>query len=268
MRDLQETLDTQLTQAAGKVAGTKQPLRYLISSVLAGMYIGIAVVLMISTAGPLVAAGSPFAKLVAGAVFGVGLILVVFAGAELVTSAMMILTQGALTKVVRWGAAVGTMIFCFVGNLAGSMGFGWLIARSGVLQSNEAAGNYLGALLESKGHETWSELFIRGILCNILVCLAIWGSNRMTTEIGKVIVICSCIFAFVASGFEHVVANMTTFSLGVFADPALTTWSEFGRNVLFVGLGNLVGGALFVGVVYWYVAGAPTRSLERESVAG
>lgn len=221
---------------------------------MAGMFIGIAVVLMFSAAGPFVIAGSPAAKLVAGAVFAVGLILVVFAGSELVTSAMMILTQGALARSISWPTAIGTMLFCFAGNLLGSMGFGWLVVQSGAMTYNADAGAYLAMLLDGKAHETWVELFLRGILCNILVCLAIWGANRVETEIGKATVIFWCLLAFVASGFEHVVANMTTFSLGVFWAEPLTTWLEFGRNLLFVGLGNLVGGALFVGVTYWYVA--------------
>lgn len=252
--ELKQTLDSQLHQAERKVQATRRPGRYLVSSMLAGMFVGIAVVLMFSAAGPFVVAGSPGAKLVAGGVFAVGLILVVFAGAELVTSAMMILTQGALSNEIRWRDWLTTLLFCFFGNLAGAMLFGWLVVQSGVLTYNAAAGDYLASMLESKAHETWSELLIRGILCNILVCLSIWCANRCQTEIGKATVIFWCLLAFVASGFEHVVANMTTFSLGLFSNPALTDWGEFLRNMTLVGLGNLIGGAIFVGVPYWIVA--------------
>lgn len=222
---------------------------------LAGMYIGIAVVLMVSTAGPFAAAGDPAVKLISGAVFGVALTLVVFAGAELVTSAMMILTQGAVTRHIPVAKAVGTLLFCFAGNLAGSMVFGWLVVRSGVLHSNAAAGEMLTGMLEAKAQEGVGELFFRGVLCNILVCLAIWASNRLRSEAGKAIIIFWCLLAFIASGFEHVVANMTTFSIGVFSPEALTNWGEFGRNMLWVGLGNLVGGAVVVGIGYLVASG-------------
>lgn len=255
MRDLPSTLELQSEQAHHKVAGTRRPLAFLVSSMLAGMYVGVAVVLMVSTAGPFAAAGDPAVRLISGGVFAVALVLVVFAGAELVTSAMMILTQGAITGRIPWLSALGTMLFCFLGNLVGSMLFGALVVASGVLQTNAAAGAMVASLLEMKAGESVGALVARGILCNILVCVAIWACTRLRSEAGKAIVIFWCLFAFISSGFEHVVANMTTFSLGVFAPEALTTWGEFARNMLAVGFGNLLGGAIVVGVGYTVASG-------------
>lgn len=260
MLTLTQTLDAQLDQSQQRTAAIKQPGRYLVSSMMAGMFIGLAVVLMLSTAGPLAAAGEPLTKLVAGAVFAVGLVLVVFAGAELVTSAMMVLTQGVLAKRISGGEWASTIAFCFIGNLLGSLLLGLVVVHSGVLSANPAAGEYLAAVLNGKSQATWVELLLRAILCNILVCLAIWCANRCQTEIGKATVIFWCLLAFVASGFEHVVANMTTFSLGVFSDPASTGWGDFARNMGLVGLGNLIGGAIFVGVAYWFVASGSARA--------
>ncbi len=262
MLTLNETLLSQINQSQTKVTATKKPGKYLVSSMLAGMFVGIAVVLMLSTTGPFAVKGDPVAKLVSGGVFAVGLVLVVFAGAELVTSAMMILTQGALEKRILWRQWCITLLFCFTGNFLGSMLFSLAVVHSGVLQYNGAAGEYLATMLEGKTGATWLELLLRAILCNILVCLAIWSANRCKTEIGKVTVIFWCLLAFVASGFEHVVANMTSFSLGVFSSPSLVTWGDFARNMGIVGLGNLIGGALFVGVAYWYVA-SPAKDAER-----
>lgn len=255
MLDLASTLDLQFNYAQQKAAAARRPGKYLISSMLAGAFVGIAVVLMFCAAGPFFAADSPATKLVAGGVFAVGLILVVFAGAELATSAMMILTQGALAKRINWGAATGTLVFCLVGNLLGSMLFGWIVVQAGIVDAGTPAGEYLAYFLAAKSHETMWQLFLRGVLCNILVCLAIWSANRSQSEAGKAIVIFWCLLAFVTSGYEHVVANMTSFSLGVFVSPAVTTWADFGRNMVFVGLGNWVGGAIFVGVAYYVVAG-------------
>lgn len=244
----------QADAARAKAQAVRMPARYLVSSMLAGAYVGVAVVLMLATAGPLYAVGSPAERLVAGAVFGVALTLVVFAGAELSTSAMMILTQGVLTRSVRAGRAAGVLVFCFLGNLLGSVVFGWLVVQAGVLHSNEGAGTMLRGMLESKAHETSAQLFFRGILCNMLVCVAIWACGRLRSESGKAIMIFWAIFAFISSGFEHVVANMTTFSMGLFSGDGLTTWAEFGRNMACVGFGNLVGGGLVIGAAYVLVA--------------
>jgi nitrite transporter NirC len=256
---LPENLTEQSRAARAKVDGTRRPWRYLVSAMLAGAYIGVGVVLMVATAGPFLAAGDPAERLVAGGVFAVALTLVVFAGAELSTSAMMILTQGAATRTITVRSAIGTLLFCFGGNLLGSMLFGWMVVQSGILHTNAAAGAMIASMLEGKSHESGGQLFFRGVLCNILVCAAIWACGRLRSEAGKAIIVFWAIFAFISSGFEHVVANMTTFSIGLFSPEDLTTWGEFGRNLLFVGLGNLVGGAVVVGLGYAVVAG-PRRA--------
>lgn len=248
-----QTMAAQAETAAYKASGTRRPARYLVSAMLAGSYIGVAVVLMVSAAGPLAAADSPWTKLVQGLVFGVALTLVVFAGGELATSNMMTLTQGALRGSVSWPTAAGTLLFSFVGNLAGALAFAGLVHGSGVLRSNAPAGQMVADMLAAKAHETNTELFFRAVLCNFLVCLAIWSVARVSSEGAKLTLIFWCLLAFITSGFEHVIANMTTFGLGLLGD--LTTWAEFGRNLLVVGAGNLVGGAVLVGVAYAVVGG-------------
>ncbi|GII97789.1 nitrite transporter NirC [Sediminihabitans luteus] len=268
MLTIPETVTEQGRAAETKVAGATSPARYLVSAMLAGAYIGVGVVLMLMTAGPFLAAGSPAQPLVAGGVFAVALTLVVFAGAELATSAMMILTQGVLTRATRLGAAVATLALCLVGNLLGSVVFAWAVVQSRVLDGSAGA-DMLASMLDHKAHEGVGEMFFRGVLCNVLVCVAIWACARLRTEIGKAVVIFWAIFAFIASGFEHVVANMTTFSLGLFLGDGLTTVGDFATNVLWVGLGNLVGGALVVGVGYWFVAGGSRlRAPAAEPLAG
>lgn len=257
MRTIEQTLQFQADAAIHKVEGMRHPLRFTVSGMLAGAYVGVAVVLMLSAAGPLAAADGGFAKLVSGLVFGVALTLVVFAGAELVTSSMMTLTQGTLMRVITRGPAAGALGFTFVANLLGSAVFGILVAVSGVLHSNPAAAAMLQTMLEAKGHESPLELFVRGILCNVLVCLAIWMCARLTTDGPKLAVIFWALLAFISSGFEHVVANMTTFTLGLASGTPGATWASFGTNMLWVGLGNLVGGALVVGLAYWIIGGSP-----------
>lgn len=248
MLDLTATLDAQSAAATRKADGLRRPVASFVSSMFAGAFIGVAVVLMVSTAGPFVAAGHPAAKLVAGAVFGVALTLVVFVGVELSTSGMMVLTQGAITGTIGWGRAGGTLALCFAGNLAGSIVFAALVVWSGVLHSNAAAGTMLQGMLDAKAHESALELLSRGVLCNVLVCLAIWACARLQSEAGRAIIIFWALLAFISSGFEHVVANMTTFSIGIIAGVPEATLAEFGRNLVLVGAGNLIGGALVAGL--------------------
>ncbi|WP_295778178.1 formate/nitrite transporter family protein [uncultured Microbacterium sp.] len=257
MLTIPETLQVQADAAVHKAEGLRSPGRFTVSGMLAGAYIGIGVVLMVATAGPLLAAGDGLAKLVSGLVFGVALTLVVFAGADLLTSAMMILPQGALMGAVGWWRAIGTMLATFVANLVGALIFAGLIVASGVLHANAPAGKMLADMLAAKAEEAPLQLFVRGILCNVLVCLAIWMCARVRSDVAKILLIFAAILAFISSGFEHVVANMTTYGIGLFSGDPHFTCGLFANNMLWVGLGNLVGGGLVVGLGYWIVGGRP-----------
>ncbi|MCT9001460.1 formate/nitrite transporter family protein [Microbacterium memoriense] len=259
MLSIPDTLSVQADAAVHKAGGLRTLGRFAVSGMLAGAYIGIGVVLMVSTAGPLLAAGDGLAKLVSGLVFGVALTLVVFAGADLVTSAMMTLPQGALMRAVSPGRAAATIAVTFVMNLAGSLLFAGLIVISGVLHSNAPAGQMVSGMLESKAHESPIELVVRGILCNVLVCLAIWMCARVHSDVTKLLLIFAAILAFISSGFEHVVANMTTYGIGLFSGDPNATLGLFAGNLLWVGLGNLIGGAVIVGLGYWIIGGSPRR---------
>lgn len=268
MLAIPDTLQAQAQLAATKLELVRTPGRFLVSGMLAGAYIGIGVVLMVCAAGPLVAAEDGLAKLVSGVVFSVALTIVVFAGGELVTSAMMISTQGVLMRSIPPLRALGGMLAMFAANLLGSLAFAGLIVASRVLHANAAAGRMLADMLAAKVAEGPVELFTRGILCNLLVCLAIWMAARVESEVAKMLLILAAITAFVASGFEHVVANMTTFGIGLFLGDPSASWATFGENLLWVGLGNLVGGGLIVGAGYWVIGGRPqlVRRAERQRV--
>lgn len=256
MLSIQRALDVQAHAAEHKADGLRTPVRFAVSGMLAGVYIGVGVLLMVSAAGPLLAAGTGAHKLVSGLVFGAALTIVVFAGAELVTSSMMTLPQGVASRSVTPARALGALTFTFLANLVGSMVFGALVAVSGVLHANGAANDMLSDMLAGKAHESPAELFVRGVLCNVLVCLAIWMCARLTSDGPKIAVILLAIMAFVTSGFEHVVANMTTYTIGLLAGDPNASWLLFGGNLLWVGLGNLVGGAL-IGIAYWFIGGSP-----------
>lgn len=233
---------------------------FIVSGLFGGAYIGIGGVLMLNAAGPLTVAGDPFAKLVGGFVFAVGLVIVVFTGADLVTSTMMTTVQGVAGKALGVKAAASLIAVTLVANFIGAMLFAFVVHLSGVLQSNGAAGEMLAQVLQGRADQSVVELVARAILCNMLVCLAVWMSTRVTNAGAKITVIMLGIMAFVASGYEHVVANMTFYWLGVFAADANASAELFATNMLWVGLGNFVGGGLIVGLGAWVVAGSPKYS--------
>lgn len=247
MLTLPQTLDYQTGAARSKTDLMRRPVTYLTSTMLAGAYIGIGVVIMATAGGPLVDAGSGLAPLVQGLVFGVALTIIVIAGGELATSAMMVLTVGAMQRSISWARAGATLLACLVGNLLGAIVFAVVVHLSGTLAPDTSGGRVVAALVAKKSHESSMELFFRGVLCNLLVCLAIWCAGRLQDEVAKILVIFACVMVFITSGFEHVVANMTTFSLGMLGGVPGATALEFARNVLLVGLGNLAGGGLLVG---------------------
>ena len=264
MLTIPETLAYQRAVAQTKVAATRRPLAYTVQGMMGGAYIGVAVVLMVSAAGPFLEQGSAATKLVSGLVFGIALTLVVIAGGELATSNMMTLTQGAVGRSIRWGQGAGTLAFSFVANVLGAFAFASLVHLSGVLGPETPGGKMIGSMLAAKAHETSTELFFRAVLCNVLVCLAIWSCARLTSEGAKMFVIFWCLLAFITSGFEHVVANMTTYGLGLLGGDPEATWGQFARNMTVVGLGNLVGGAVVVGLGYAVVAG-PLRAVTAQA---
>ncbi|MEV6647977.1 formate/nitrite transporter family protein [Amycolatopsis sp. NPDC051371] len=256
---ISEALGFQADSARSKIAELRRPGRYLLSSALAGAYIGIAVVLLLAVTGPLNAAQSPWTKLVQGLVFGIALTAVVFAGGELSTGNMMTMVQGALARRRGAGAGLAVIAGSFVGNLVGSVAFAWLVHESGILQAGATAGHtapaaaLLVATVKAKAAESAGMLFFRGVLCNFLVCLAVWMAARTKSDGAKLVLIFWCLLAFIGSGFEHVVANMTVFSLGLFEGVPGASIGAFALNLALVGLGNLVGGGLLVGAGYGFL---------------
>ena len=236
------------------------PLQYLILSALAGAYVGLGIVLIFAIGAPLQAVGSGATRAVMGASFGVALTLVIFAGSELFTGNNMFMTVGLLSKTVDGAALLRVWIASFVGNLAGSLLLAMATAASGVLSKAPAKEFVLGVVAAKRAAPA-SELFFRGVLCNALVCLAVWMGMRTRDETARLVLIFWCLFAFIGAGFEHSVANMTLLGIGLFLphDPALVSWAGFVRNLGFVTLGNIVGGALLIGLPYWYVAEGQRR---------
>ncbi len=247
---LPDAIEEAGTLAGSKSKGAADPRRFLLSAALAGSFVGLAIVLLLSVGAPLVAAGSPLAKLVMGSVFGIALTLVVFAGGELVTGNMMVMTQGAIRRTVTWPRAAVVCLFALVGNFVGSVLLAAIVHGTGLFGTGPAS-ELLASTVAAKDAASGPQLFWRAVLCNTLVCLGLWMASRTRSDAAKLGVLWWALLAFIASGFEHSVANMTTFALAAFEGTG--TWAMLGRNLVWTVPGNLVGGALLVGAVYAYL---------------
>ncbi|OGT83306.1 MAG: hypothetical protein A3G96_06090 [Gammaproteobacteria bacterium RIFCSPLOWO2_12_FULL_52_10] len=211
-------------------------------------------------------------RLLGGFVFCLGLILVIVAGAELFTGNSLIVMAYVSRKITGWQLC-RNWLTVYIGNLAGALVIVILIYYSGHLSTaNGAIGLLAVRIANAKVNLTFMEALFRGILCNLLVCLAVWlcFSGRSVTD--KILAILFPITAFVALGFEHCIANMYFIPAGLAVknDPALlqqalvlangslnidnlNTGSFLLNNLLPVTLGNIIGGGFFVGAVYWFV---------------
>lgn len=228
-------------------------VKYLLSSMLAGLYVGLGIMLIFSIGGILASAESSFTKIVMGLSFGVALSLVIMAGSELFTGNNFIMMIGSLKKTVTLLDTIKIWIFSFIGNLIGSIIGAYAFYAAGLARG--PVGQFILSASATKMSLPIHELVFRGILCNILVCLAIWCSFKMKEETGKLIMVFWCLFAFITTGFEHSVANMTLLSIGLFIPhTAAVSISGFIYNLSFVTLGNMIGGALVLAIPYYLIA--------------
>jgi formate/nitrite transporter len=237
-------------------------------AVLAGAFIALGGVFATTA---LVGAGSaPWGaiRVLAGVAFSVGLVLVVVGGAELFTGNNLIVMAWASRRVSTW-ALLHNWVIVFAGNFVGAGGTAALVYLAGTHRSGGGAfGATALAIAHAKVQLSFTQAVALGVLCNTLVCLAVWLTLSARSTADRVLVIVPPISAFVATGFEHSVANMYFIPYGLliagldgsFAATAMErslpalTWGAFlGRNLLPVTIGNIIGGAGLVGLVYWFV---------------
>jgi formate transporter len=262
------------TIAAGVKKTKLSALHMFILGILAGAFIAFA------AEGSNMAAYNLFAKpetyglgkVRAGPIFGTGLMLVLVAGGELFTGNTMIIA-GIIDKRVTLGAMLKNWFFVYLGNFVGSVFIAYMMTNSGLFSSSSGLlGGMTIKIAVYKVGLTFMQAFFLGIMCNWLVCLAVWMSYGAKDMTGKLLAIFFPIWLFITSGFEHSVANMYYIPAGIMAkgmeaytDAALTlgvtpeklahlNWGTFALNNLIpVTLGNIVGGGIFVAAVYWFI---------------
>jgi nitrite transporter NirC len=222
-------------------------IAYFVSSVLAGVFVGFSMITILVMAGML----GDFAgiKIIQGASFAAALSFVLFAGAELFTGNVFVMTGGIMRGSVKIRDGIALCAYCYLGNLVGSIIIAALFLGTGYLQGSVLVETTKA--ISAKIYPSAIELFVRGIMCNILVCLAVWCTFRLKSESAKLIMIFWCIYVFVVCGFEHSIANMTLFSLGTMA--RCSPFDLMSLNLVMTSVGNLVGGVLLA-LAYWSIA--------------
>lgn len=252
--------------AVGKAA---MPMpKTIVLSMLAGAFIAFGALYFCVFLGD---PSMPFAvqRVVGGLCFCLGLVLVLCCGAELFTGNMLMVCALASRK-IAFGAMLKNWGLVWLGNLAGALVAVALVYFAHIADMNGGAvGGAMISVAVSKVTPDWITLFFKGILCNIFVCLAVWIGFGARTVVDKVVGILLPISAFVACGFEHCVANMFFLPMGLLAKAAgYTTAADASAldfngvllNISAATLGNIVGGALFVGLAYWFVFHAKKES--------
>nr|WP_313019429.1 formate/nitrite transporter family protein [Acetoanaerobium noterae] len=247
-----------------------KPLNQFILGILAGAFIAFA------SEGSNMAAFNLFAKpetyglgkALAGVVFATGLMLVIIAGGELFTGNTLI-TIGVLEKKIKLKDMLSNWFFVYLGNFVGALFIAYMMNMSGLFNSGD---NMLGGITLKiaayKTHLTFSQAFYLGIMCNWLVCIAVWMSYGAKDIIGKCFAIFFPISLFITSGFEHSIANMYYIPAGILAKSnaswveasgltaeklAHLNWNTFiTKNLVPVTIGNIVGGVILVAGVYWF----------------
>jgi len=231
----------------------RSKMRYLTSSALAGAYVGFGILLIFTIGGAFSQALSPATKTIMGASFGIALSLVIMAGSELFTGNNMVMTIGSLEKKVSWLDSTNIWIYSFIGNFVGSVILAAIFVGSGIAKGSTAT--FILKTSQLKMAAPSMELFFKGLLCNMLVCLAVWCAIKLKEETAKLIMIFWCLFAFITTGFEHSVANMTLLTTALMIPhTAVISIGGLAHNLIWVTLGNFVGGAVFVGAAYWFIS--------------
>ncbi len=258
MRDLRDTYISFAQAAEAKARLMRDnPLGFTLAGVFAGAYVGAGILLILSVGEPLDASLRP---LVMGASFGIALTLVVFAGSELFTGHTLSMTIGWLEARIGPRTVLLAWVWTWLANLLGSVVLAALFVIGGSRILAPTASLLRDVALYKAESGTLS-LLARGILCNWLVCLALWTVERARSDAARCILIFWCLFAFIACGFEHSVANMTIFATAYLSGvvPGLGV-GGIAHNLLWVTIGNAIAGALVLGAGYALILTSPERA--------
>jgi formate transporter len=244
--------------AASEKKSAQAPATTLTLSFTAGALIGLGAMLMTAVGGssPALASANPgLSAFLKGAIgLPAGLTMVILTGAELFTGNVFVMTSGLLKGAVDASALARSWALSYVGNFAGSVFMAWLAYTALTAAAPATTAAAIG-IATAKASLPFSAAFAKGVLCNWLVCLAVWGTMATTSVAGKILAIFWPITMFVTLGFEHSVANMFLIPHGMMLG-ANVTWAQMMTgNIIPVTLGNIVGAAVFVAGAHYIAYG-------------
>jgi formate/nitrite transporter len=269
-----KTIAETVASTVGVGKATSPWLTVFVLGILAGAYIGFGGLLSTSVTFDLAAkVGIGLTKIVAGSAFSLGLMLVVIAGAELFTGNNLMISS-VMAREITFGTMMKRWGVVYIANFIGSILLAFIFYFSGLWKTGGGVlGDAAVGIAFKKVSLGFGEALVRGIGCNWLVCLAVWMALAARQTIGKIFAIFFPIMGFVAIGFEHCVANMYFIPSGIFLNswagiaapagfsPEALGWVSFiWKNLLPVTIGNIIGGAVFVGMSYWGAYLRPTKS--------
>jgi len=192
-------------------------------------------------------------KVLGGFVFPVGLVMIVLNGYELLTSNMMVFPMALVKRAIPWWSLPVNWLIVTFGNLVGSLFFGAILVKySGIISVAPYNAYVVSFALKKASEPEWHEIFLRGIACNWLVCIAVWQAAGARDTISKIFAIWIPIWIFVSCGYDHVVANMFSVPLGIMFGADLTVAEYIRKSLIAAYLGNIIG-ALFVGMPAVYI---------------
>jgi formate transporter len=256
-------------EQSGVTRAATDPLTVFVLSILAGAFVAFGAIFATTvTAGGGLSYG--VGRLLTGLVFSAGLVMVIIAGAELFTGNNLIVMAWASRK-IRTRALLLNWVLSFSGNFVGAIATAVLVFYSTQYTFGDGAVGLVALnIANAKSSLQFIPALILGILCNALVCLAVWMLFSARTNIDRIVTAIPPVAIFAAAGFEHCIANIYFIPMGLFikagapdsfwkaigktaADFPELTWSNFLANLFPVTIGNIIGGSLMVGVVYWFV---------------
>ncbi|OAA63950.1 Formate/nitrite transporter [Cordyceps fumosorosea ARSEF 2679] len=250
----------------GQRKATMAPHRVFLSGASAGALLAFACgTVLIANAAPWMQENAPgLIRIIASLVFPYGLVLIMLTGVDLCTASFMVTTLATLQRRIPWWRMLSHWTLTFLGNLAGSLLVAALLLdHGGVFATEPFRSAAISLAVKKQVSPEWYQIFLRGIGCNWLVCLAVYAGVQARDVTGKTVGMWWPVFAFVSLGFDHVVANMTFIPVGIaLGAPGLSVGLYIWKGVIPVLLGNIIGGGLFCGCFYWYM-----YSLEMEELS-
>lgn len=252
-----EITDAAIAAGNAKVARTlRQPVSLLVSAMLAGAFIAIGGILslIVGLGFPELTGGNPsLQRLLSGMMFPIGLILVVVLGAELFTGNNAMLIPGYMKRDYTLSAVIRNWSIVYIGNLIGAVAFTWLLVYFAGLTAAEPYHSSIIGIGVAKTSMTWPVVLVKGIGANWFVCLGVWLALSGHTFFEKALGCWLPVMAFVVLGYEHSIANMFYLPLAMLEGAPLSIDTCLTNNILPATIGNIIGGALFVGCLHTYL---------------